>query len=487
MATTLICIKGRREELETKIETGKVIYIGRRICMGGWNLKGSKWANPFRVGEEVPNGELAVYRYWLYLLEERKDLMEAAAIELKGQTLGCWCRQKGNEPCHGDVLLFHATGMMPPVLKEILERNLSEDETEKEVRKLKGTTIIATPRPRVPSKSKPRFQLDAVQGMLYGSALGDALGVPYEFAQEKREFTGKLEHIAIRTNRFHETKYFSLGQYSDDTEMMLALAFSILESSGYHQENALKSYLKWANAGTKSMGRNTRDLLQGIKTVKGFVNRYNKQFATDEAMENSQSNGALMRCCPLACLREDEYIDDCQLTNPSSIAIDAERVFITGLRGALAQKSQKDVWDRMAKVAETEPVRKLFREIEIGKSRIIADTATLKIKGWVLSSLYCALWCFYQILPTAKEPYEESMRWVIQHKGSDTDTNAAITGALIGAAIGWDRMLDEKQTMENYEVMLGWPYRKGDFMRPKEYWPDVLEAVAKGLTALSGV
>lgn len=72
------------------------VYIGR----------GSVWGNPFSHKEGtlaqhvVGSREEAISKYEEYLLES-PDLMERLP-ELKGKTLGCWCKPKA---CHGDVLL----------------------------------------------------------------------------------------------------------------------------------------------------------------------------------------------------------------------------------------------------------------------------------------------------------------------------------------------------------------------------------------------
>jgi hypothetical protein len=70
------------------------IYIGRP----------SKWGNPFSHKEgtlakyKVATREEAVSAYEDYLLESNlvNDLKE-----LKGKTLGCWCKPLS---CHGDIL-----------------------------------------------------------------------------------------------------------------------------------------------------------------------------------------------------------------------------------------------------------------------------------------------------------------------------------------------------------------------------------------------
>jgi hypothetical protein len=75
------------------------VYIGRECKTGGWNLPRSKWANPFTIRSEG-SSEAAVARYRAYVLAS--PTLMASLDELRGKTLGCWCKPK---PCHGDVLV----------------------------------------------------------------------------------------------------------------------------------------------------------------------------------------------------------------------------------------------------------------------------------------------------------------------------------------------------------------------------------------------
>lgn len=65
------------------------VYIGRP----------GNWGNPFRLESEADRGDaIEKFRAWG---ERQPWLKDAAAIELKGRALGCWCAPK---PCHGHVL-----------------------------------------------------------------------------------------------------------------------------------------------------------------------------------------------------------------------------------------------------------------------------------------------------------------------------------------------------------------------------------------------
>ena len=64
------------------------IFIGR----------GSKWGNPFVIGEDGNRKEV-IQKYKKMLLQNKKLLKDIN--ELKDKTLGCWCKPKA---CHGDIL-----------------------------------------------------------------------------------------------------------------------------------------------------------------------------------------------------------------------------------------------------------------------------------------------------------------------------------------------------------------------------------------------
>lgn len=84
-----------------------------------WVARGSKWGNPYRIGDAHP-GEatgnpmsrrdvLELYREWILGGEGRHLLRELG--ELEGRVLGCFCADHGGleaeDPvrCHGQILL----------------------------------------------------------------------------------------------------------------------------------------------------------------------------------------------------------------------------------------------------------------------------------------------------------------------------------------------------------------------------------------------
>jgi hypothetical protein len=59
----------------------------------------SKWGNPFRIPQDGDRDQV-IAKFRDYLLGE-PDLL-ASLDQLRGKTLGCWCKPLA---CHGDVLV----------------------------------------------------------------------------------------------------------------------------------------------------------------------------------------------------------------------------------------------------------------------------------------------------------------------------------------------------------------------------------------------
>lgn len=79
------------------------IYIGRGgivfIDEERFPKEPSPWANPFKTGNNI------LGRYKEYIVK-KIDSKEVDINELRGNRLGCWCKQPNQYiPCHGDVLM----------------------------------------------------------------------------------------------------------------------------------------------------------------------------------------------------------------------------------------------------------------------------------------------------------------------------------------------------------------------------------------------
>jgi hypothetical protein len=77
------------------------VYIGRPGR--GKSKEEGKGGNPFEIGRDGTREEV-IAKYREYILN-KPELLEQIPLELKGKTLGCFCKPKA---CHGDVLVYIA-------------------------------------------------------------------------------------------------------------------------------------------------------------------------------------------------------------------------------------------------------------------------------------------------------------------------------------------------------------------------------------------
>lgn len=293
---------------------------------------------------------------------------------------------------------------------------------------------------------KISMNFDALKGLLWGVALGDALGAPHEFTPYPK-YSGRLEFPVIRVNRYQGRRVGVIGQVTDDTEMTIALADALLTVNRYDPDQAVKAYLAWANSGCAFMGRNTRALFHGVKTVNGYNRRFQNIYKLTSPYDWSQSNGCLMRCAPLAALGDagvQAAAIDCALSNPHPVCIDACEIYVWAAVEIGRGKRVADVCAAAPAKAKTVEVRDVLKAVEARDVR--------KSKGWVLH----ALWCGFQALKktTEEQSFEKTIDWVIR-LGGDTDTNGCIAGGLLGVARGYNAMALEAQTGANIKTILG--------------------------------
>jgi ADP-ribosyl-[dinitrogen reductase] hydrolase len=309
-------------------------------------------------------------------------------------------------------------------------------------------------------------RLSRAQGCLLGQVGGDSLGGLVEFkgpGEIEADWPGGPRDLCDGG-----TWGLLAGQPTDDSEMALALARSIVEHEGLDAEAVLDAYREWRDSRPFDMGATTRAGLDGRPNAA------------------SQANGSLMRASPLAVLAHALPPDqaaalarqDSALTHPSPVCGDAAAAFVVAAAHAIregdgprAAHAAALAW---AETAGAEPavVERLRRAAREPPSP--AECCGAK-QGWVLLALHVA---FHALLHF--EGPGEGVVWGVR-LGGDTDTNAAITGALLGAVHGREAVPAQWRRMVLSCRALG---PAAGRPRPPRYWPtDVLELAERLLLA----
>ena len=253
------------------------------------------------------------------------------------------------------------------------------------------------------------FPDNSLRAIVYGAAVGDALGVPFEF--RKRD-TFSCTHMVGGGARG-----MPAGTFSDDTSLLLATCDSIKAYGGEIE--------------TRDMADRFRSwLFEGEYTVDGAAFDVGNATATALkqghgcAGERSNGNGSLMRIAPLALTDADDaqIAAVSAITHAHSVSTAACVVFVHVLRAVRRGVSLS------AAIAESVPDDQRFsflRDIEEKTRDEIQST------GYVLHTLEAALWCALNT-----ESYAECVLAAV-NLGDDSDTTACVAGALAGAMYGY--------------------------------------------------
>lgn len=154
-----------------------------------------------------------------------------------------------------------------------------------------------------------------------------------------------------------------------------------------------------------------------------------------------------MRCSPFVCLGKSRYyVVDVRLTNPNNICISCNEVYLLVLKSVIEEKNIKKVLKRW-KEENTENAEIIQVINDVFSSEENLRKVDGKDKGWAPHALYVALYCLLNT-KTFNEGIDRAILF-----GGDTDTNAAITGALIGAKYGYSLISTSKRQMKNISIL----------------------------------
>lgn len=290
---------------------------------------------------------------------------------------------------------------------------------------------------------------DQFSGCLLGLALGDALGAPVEAAppEEARRYVALLLEAEPPPEGPRGSGF---GQVTDDTQLARELLLSIAERGGLDPA-AFAERLRALVSSGRLVGGGPATVAAARRLASG------RPWHEAGAPAPYAGNGAAMRAGPLGLLYGADptrliraVVDQARVTHRDS----RSTAGAVAVAGAVAIASRRDPVDPVEFLEEIaawmEPVDAGFAGTvrELGSwSTLPLDRAGLAlterglepaaVEGWhgvssyVVSSVCWSLYAFLQ----APERYWDAVRVAIR-VGGDTDTMAAMTGAISGARLG---------------------------------------------------
>lgn len=275
---------------------------------------------------------------------------------------------------------------------------------------------------------KPTFS-DSILGCLLGTAVGDALGLPYEGLSRRRVAAlGEVRHRMV----------MGRGMFSDDTEHTLMLASALASNCDdvWRFQRCFAWKLKWWFLGLPAG--------VGLSTATSILRLW-IGFPITKAGVRSAGNGAAMRSAVLGVFWRDDAdkrreftLAACCVTHTDPRA--EESALLVAEAAALASKSiaNANTITALETLIISEEMRSRF---EVLKSSLAAEASVLDfaaqigcvrgVSGFAPNTVAVALYAWLR----HRGDLESAVRAVILC-GGDTDTVAAITGGICGAEAG---------------------------------------------------
>ena len=267
---------------------------------------------------------------------------------------------------------------------------------------------------------------DRFRGCLLGLAVGDALGAPFEGLSGEtifRDFPPVSQHVADPD--------LDVLTYTDDTQMAVGVAECLVQGGSIDTDQLAQCFRVNYEAG-RGYGFGLRRILDAMESGNEW-----KPLVESLFPGGSFGNGAAMRVAPIGLafhhdaqrLRE-EAMRSARVTHLHPLGIDAAVIVATAV-SILVRQDKFDCKAFYAELKETAATEEFQWQLRtagrLEPQEMISFGSTLAAHRSVTTAITCfTMW---------PESYEETIGRAIMF-GEDTDTLAAIAGALSGAHLG---------------------------------------------------
>ena len=278
-------------------------------------------------------------------------------------------------------------------------------------------------------KGDPQL-VSRARGALLGLVAGNQLGVPTErlgtAAAIRKAFPNGIRDLAPPPKN---------SPYDDDAAMTLLLGESLLASNGFDAADVARRWVKWMKVDGRGIGMTTKRALTLIDRGKEPFEA--GRLAYQENPSRSAGNGSVMRCLPVA-LRYHDEIERLIRVSSQQAAITHADERCTWAAAAVNLAARELLYGNIYFIDEVlhrigdrapRPLREAIHRVPREGEGDLPITVEGEA-GYVVHCVEIAFW-----FVTHDRTLEEALIFLAQ-AGGDTDTNAAVAGALLGARYG---------------------------------------------------
>lgn len=319
---------------------------------------------------------------------------------------------------------------------------------------------------------------------LLGLAIGDALGMPFEFSDTKKiiqagwdgSFLGGMWNLKANS-------------FTDDTKMSLCVAHSLIECGTFDINNVAQKYIDWVKSGDlRGIGstceRSIANLASGISpkesgkknigrakpSFKRVSNEPEKTGSEDTDLigfGNYCGNGVIMRQSPISIFFKDDPIEleravkeDATMTHDHPDARDGGFALCTMIAALANGATKLEALEAASKLKyEFDHILRHMKnavlELSNANNTPTSIGEKLGVRGTSHETLATALYCFLK-----HDNFKDAVIEAVLVSG-DTDTRASVVGALAGTFYGLEgipeyyvRNVEDSDKLQELDVKL---------------------------------
>ena len=295
---------------------------------------------------------------------------------------------------------------------------------------------------------------ERILGGLWGSLVGDALGVPVEFKDR-----ATVQANPVTDMQEYGTHHQPRGTWSDDGAMILCTIDSLLNQE-FDLNDMGRRFVRWMQDGLWTANGDVFDVGGTTTTALTRVANGTPVDIAGGRTEGSNGNGSLMRILPVVLRFAAEPIESFadRISKTSAITHGHARSQMACVLYGLAIRKLLHGWkpEPAMDSARVEFTGLYNRSAELARfQHLLEDNfhsmpeSMVVSTGYVLHTLHASLWC----LLTTRNFRECVLKAV--NLGADTDTTGCVTGGLAGVLYGvnqipseWISSLPRRQELE---------------------------------------
>ncbi len=284
---------------------------------------------------------------------------------------------------------------------------------------------------------------DKLYGLVYGCAIGDALGLQYEGC-DREYIAGQIANNPAGLTIKTEGSWYGieLGDWTDDTDQLVLLMETLTETDNKFDTHVLAKKLKhWRYNGFVELGDKCG---MGLGQYTGKITAHpnfekdpidTSRTVYEQLGSNRAANGALMRAgiAAFATNWMDVSMLQCKTTHYDQRCVKSCIVLVYICRCFIHGRNIN--WQIIKDILTDFPY---WTELDLPASQtLLALKLDDEDRGYTYKSLACAL--YVAKLIRTDIDFKQILCDIILC-GGDTDTNCAIVGQVLGAYLGYAKL-----------------------------------------------